>query len=48
MTDFILYAAAALGLPLGSVLIAHFVLWQQDRELARIDAKAGSSTHRRR
>ena len=48
MTDFILYAAAALGLPLGSVLIAHFVLWQQDRELARIDAKAGSSTLRRR
>jgi hypothetical protein len=45
MTDFILYAAAALGLPIGSVIIAHFVLWQQDRDLARIDAKAGSRKH---
>ena len=40
MTDFVLYAAAALGLPVGSVIIAHFVLWQQERDFARSDAKA--------
>ena len=43
MNDFILYALAALALPVGSVIIAHFVLWQQDRDLARIDEKSASS-----
>lgn len=45
MSDFVLYAVAALGLPVGAVIIAHFVVWQQDRDLARSDAKAGSLQH---
>ena len=48
MSDFILYALAAFALPVGSVIIAHFVLWQQDRDLARSDAKSGSVKHSRR
>ena len=46
MTEFLLFAFAALALPVGAVIVTHFVSWQLDRELARGSVKnAAQESH---
>lgn len=41
MTEFFLFAVAALALPVSAILVSHFVTWHLDRELDRSAGKTG-------